>query len=70
MDLKELSYKHEKLFIALLGAALGAITYISIYGFRLLDVTHTIWLYNKNDLTQHYAGWLFFFFLAGISPLG
>ncbi len=70
MDLKELIQKHEKLFIALLGAALGAITYISIYGFRLLDVTHTIWLYNKNDLTQHYAGWLFFVIRAGISPLG
>lgn len=43
-----------------MGAFLGAITYLSIYGFKLLDVTHTIWLYDKYDLTQHYAGWLFY----------
>lgn len=52
--------KVHKIPIALIGCVLGAITYLTIYGFKLLDVTHTIWLYDKYDLTQHYAGWLFY----------
>ena len=70
MDWKELFQKHEKLFIAFIGAVLGAVTYVSIYGFGLLDVTHTTWLYGKNDLTQHYSGWLFFRNSDWYFPLG
>lgn len=42
----------------LLGAMLGALVFIGIYGVRILDFTNTGWLfYGDNDLRQHYIAW-------------
>lgn len=44
----------------LLSAFLGMITFICIYGIRILDFTYDDWLLNGGDLSQHYLGWCFF----------
>ncbi|WP_252221719.1 MULTISPECIES: DUF6311 domain-containing protein [unclassified Clostridium] len=49
-----------KRIIFILGCLLGAITFISIYGVRVLNVTYDSWLMEGGDLTQHYIGWKFF----------
>lgn len=42
----------------LLGALLGALVFVGIYGVRVLDFTNTGWLfYNDVDLRQHYVAW-------------
>ena len=43
-----------------MGAILGAIFFIIIYGFCVLDPTYDEWLLGKGDLTQHYLGWCFY----------
>ena len=56
LDLLNNDYK--KIFI--IGSIIGAITFVVIYGFRILDVTYVDWLLMGGDLTQHYLGWEFF----------
>jgi len=42
----------------LIGALLGAVCFVGIYGVRVLDFTNTGWLfYGDNDLRQHYIAW-------------
>lgn len=53
------SAKREQLY-CIVGAILGAIFFIIIYGFRVLDPTYDEWLLGKGDLTQHYLGWCFY----------
>lgn len=46
-----------------LGAILGAIAFLLIYGISPLNVTNDVWLRNgyiEADIQQHYAGWLFY----------
>lgn len=65
--MKESSDLKKKL---LLGALLGALTYVILFGFSLLDVTNVSWLYAKADLTQHYNGWMFYRNSAWHFPIG
>ena len=51
--------KREQLY-CIMGAILGAIFFIIIYGFCVLDPTYDEWLLGKGDLTQHYLGWCFY----------
>ncbi|MGL4571692.1 MAG: DUF6311 domain-containing protein [Clostridium chrysemydis] len=44
----------------IIGLVLGFICFVSIYGFKVLDVTNVDWLKNSGDLTQHYIGWDYF----------
>lgn len=43
-----------------LGCLIGAVTFICIYGIKVLDVTYDSWLMVGGDLSQHYIGWRFF----------
>ncbi|MCR4889647.1 MAG: DUF6311 domain-containing protein [Ruminococcus sp.] len=44
-----------------LGAAIGAVMFLLIYGVNILDPTRDAWLLNyQGDGTQHYIGWEFF----------
>lgn len=60
-------------FCIISGALLGIITFLTIYGFYPLDVTNDSWLmvpYVEDDLSQHYAGWLYFRSSPWTWPLG
>lgn len=58
---------------ALLGAALGCLTFLVIYGFVPLDVTNDAWLMHghvEKDIICDYAGWLHYRNSAWAWPLG
>lgn len=57
--LKEKASYWSKNRVWLSAAALGMITFICIYGIRVLNVTYDAWLLNGGDLSQHYLGWCF-----------
>lgn len=58
-----------KLF--LMGAILGIIIFLIIFGVRILDPTYDDWiLVDKDDLTQHYFGWKFLRKSSWHFPLG
>lgn len=46
----------------LTGALLGALVFVALYGFRVLDPTCVDWILNNPspDPSQHYLGWAFF----------
>lgn len=46
--------------IFIIGAVLGAVFFVGIYGFGVLNVTNDSWLLTGWDLQQHYIGWKFF----------
>jgi hypothetical protein len=52
------------------GSILGAISFITIYGTKILNVTYVDWLMNSGDLTQHYLGWAYFRNDPWLFPLG
>ncbi len=54
----------------LIGALLGAVTFIALYGVRVLDFTYDAWLLTGQDLQQHYTGWMFFRNAEWRFPLG
>ena len=40
----------------LIGALIGAVLFVLIYGFSVLNVTNDAWLMTGKDLQQHYIG--------------
>jgi len=53
--------KHKFTLLALAGSAgIGAITFLMLFGFDVLNVTNVAWLRQGNDLNQHFLGWQFF----------
>lgn len=45
----------------LLGALIGAVCFLWLYGTKILNPTYDDWiLASQSDLTQHYQGWQFF----------
>lgn len=52
------------------GIIFGIIVFLCIYGFRIVDVTYDEWLWNGEDLSQHYSGWLSYRSSAWRFPLG
>lgn len=52
------------------GSILGAISFITIYGVKILNVTYVDWLMNSEDITQHYLGWAYFRNEPWSFPLG
>lgn len=52
--------EHSNLFVFFVGILIGAICFLSIYGFGVIKVTNVNWLMNGEDLTQHYLGWVFY----------
>ena len=55
----------------LLSLILGAIIFIAIYGYSILNPFNVDWIKNwGSDLEQHYIGWLFFKSAQFKFPLG
>ena len=57
-------------FAATIGAMIGILTFLTIYGFALLNVTTDAWLWNYEDLTQHYLGWKYYRASSWNFPIG
>ena len=53
-----------------IGAVIGAVLFVCIYGFRVLDFTYDEWLLTGKDLQQHYVGWKFFRNAPWTFPIG
>lgn len=53
-----------------IGAAIGLVLFLVVYGFRVLDFTNDTWLLTGKDLQQHYLGWKFFREAPWSFPLG
>lgn len=64
--------KKDEKIIFLIGAIIGAVLFILIFGFQVLDFTYTAWLLPQSlsDLSQHYIGWLFYRDSSWHFPLG
>ena len=45
---------------ALAGAIAGILFFVSFFGLHAINPSNVDWLFNNNDLEQHYTGWLFF----------
>ncbi|MBQ8814217.1 MAG: hypothetical protein IJZ85_06970 [Lachnospiraceae bacterium] len=55
----------------ILGALIGAVCFVYLYGTKILDPTYDDWLLvSHGDLTQHYQGWQFFRNSEWKFPLG
>lgn len=54
----------------LIGAAVGFVLFLIIYGYRVLNFTYDTWLLTGKDLQQHYLGWKFFREAPWSFPLG
>lgn len=52
------------------GMLLGALCFLVIYGFRVLNPVYDDWLMSGGDLTQHYLGWRFFRESEWLFPIG
>ena len=53
-----LKKRKEQIFFFLMGAFLGCICFLAIYGIKVLDSSYTDWLFaSEQDLYQHYIGW-------------
>ena len=62
-----------KLFVFLLGAALGVAVFLAVYGTSALHPSNDGWIlngYDEWDVQQHYAGWLLFRNSHWSFPLG
>lgn len=56
--------------ICIIAAFIGAVIFILIYGFHILNPFYTDWLMNGGDLMQHYLGWEFFRKSDWFFPIG
>lgn len=63
----------QKCFLALIGATVGAVVFLCLYGTSTLHPTYDAWIlngYDEWDIQQHYAGWLLFRNSHWAFPLG
>lgn len=67
-NLKKYNWKFLTYFA--IGAALGAVLFVCIYGFKVLDFTYDDWLLTGRDLQQHYVGWKYYRNSAWTFPIG
>ena len=49
-------YRKRKSLI--LSGLLGAVSFLLIYGWNILNPSNIDWLFSGGDLTQHYLGWV------------
>ena len=55
----DLKLNEKKVFV--FGLIIGAMAFLFIYGYKILDVTYDAWLVNDGgDTSQHYLEWLFY----------
>ena len=50
----------KKVNTGLIAALMGGVTFLLIYGIKILNPLYTDWLLTGGDLSQHYLGWEFF----------
>lgn len=63
--------KQKNTFTFLIGAILGAIVFITIFGTSIIVPTNTNWLFAApDDSTQHHLGWVFFRQTPWTFPIG
>ncbi len=62
---------HDGILRAIIGALIGLVVFIYLYGVTTLNVTYTDWIMiTEGDLQQHYLGWEFFRNEPWAFPLG
>ncbi len=62
---------HSSKIVFLIGAILGAITFIVIFGASMINPSNTNWVLGyTNDATQHHLGWVFFRNSPWTFPIG
>ena len=58
--------------VFVIGALIGAVLFVALYGIRILDFTYTGWIYAQTgqDLVQHQLGFEFFRYADWQFPIG
>lgn len=54
----------------IMGAVLGAVCFVVVYGVRILNPTYDAWLLQGGDTTAHYVGWEFYRMSDWRFPIG
>lgn len=49
-----------KKYVPIIGFLLGVISFVMVYGVRILNPCFVDWLFGRGDLSQHYLGWEFY----------
>ncbi len=62
--------RHPYKICFMIGALLGAVLFMCIYGLDVLNVTYDKWLLTGKDLQQHYIGWKYYRNSAWTFPIG
>lgn len=58
------------LFVFIAAALLGALIFVCMFGFAILNPSNTDWLMYDGDLKQHFIGWEFFRESGWAFPIG
>ena len=68
---KGLLKDHSSKVVFLIGAILGALTFIVIFGASMVSPSNTDWIFGyTSDATQHHLGWVFFRNTPWTFPIG
>ena len=55
--MKSSSFHKDRLILFLTGCALGAVCFLWVYGYKIINPLYDAWLFNTDiDLSQHYIG--------------
>ena len=57
---KFFSQKWEDRLFCMFAALIGTISFVILYGIKILNTGYDDWLFIGGDLTQHYLGWLYY----------
>ena len=69
-NLKKIYIEKNIPILTMVAGIMGAIIFIIIYGINVIDVTKYKWLFEMDDLTQQYIGWIFFRDADWTFPIG
>ena len=69
--MKSSSFHKDRLILFLTGCALGAVCFLWVYGYKILNPVYDAWLFNTEiDLSQHYVGFCHYRMSGWHFPLG
>ena len=69
--MKSSSFHKDRLILFLTGCALGAVCFLWVYGYKILNPVYDAWLFNTEiDLSQHYIGFCHYRMSDWHFPLG
>lgn len=57
-------------YFPIIGFLLGVISFVMVYGVRILNPCFVDWLFGHGDLSQHYLGWEFYRRAGWYFPIG